>query len=127
VHNAAESGDGDNQRFERIGDGMTGTLEHVAKKRAAGGKTDGSMGRPRSEPTFDKEKEDFTFRERFILRLFKLAEDSKLDNAAIAKKVGVSTVTVTKWLQGKNVPDLAYWPKLAKALGVTVRELPPQS
>lgn len=83
----------------------------------------GSMGRPRKRPEYKSP----TYRERFVLRLFDLAEASGLSNDAIARAVKVKPITVSKWLQGKNVPDMKYWPRLAKVFRITVRELPPES
>lgn len=87
-------------------------------------KMGGTMGRPRKRPKFDGKH---TYRERFVLRLFDLAEKSRLSNEALATAVKVRPVTVAKWLQGRNIPELKHWPLLAKAFGIPVRELPPET
>lgn len=70
------------------------------------------VGRKRTRPSFKPD----TLRHRFSHRLHDLAGDMTFDQ--IANAVGVSKITVSKWFSGDNLPDLEYWPKLAKALGL---------
>ena len=80
----------------------------------------GDVGRKRQRPDI---KQD-TVRHKFAHRLHDLAGGRTY--AQIAEVCGTSTETVSKWFAGENLPDLDYWPKLAKALGLKdYRELLP--
>jgi transcriptional regulator with XRE-family HTH domain len=79
---------------------------------AATAKIGGSMGRPRTRPTFKRD----TPRRKFVHRLHDVVGRRTFQE--IADVVGVSRITVSKWFSGDNLPDLDYWPKLAKALGL---------
>lgn len=46
-----------------------------------------------------------------------------LTQAALAKKIGVNTVTVSQWERGKYSPTASNVPKVAKALGITPKQL----
>lgn len=63
---------------------------------------------------------------KFGARLMLLAEAAQLDPAAFADKIGKSEVSVNLYFAGKVVPPLNDWSKIAKVLGVTVRELLPE-
>ncbi|MDD6435863.1 MAG: helix-turn-helix domain-containing protein [Clostridiales bacterium] len=53
----------------------------------------------------------------------KLRERSKLTQAALASKIGVSDKTVSKWETGKGYPDITLLEPLAETLKVSVTEL----
>lgn len=72
----------------------------------------GSMGRPRTRPKFKRD----TPRRKFVHHLHDVVGRRTFQE--IADVVGVSRITVSKWFSGDNLPDLNYWPKLAKALGL---------
>ncbi len=55
---------------------------------------------------------------------FKLLRMSQgLTQAALAKKIGVNTITVSQWERGKYSPTASNVPKVAKALGITPKQL----
>lgn len=92
----------------------------TATKQNKPSKPGGDVGRKRIRPSFKPN----TVRRKFAHRLHDLADG--LTYADIAKVCGTSTETVSKWFAGENLPDLEYWPKLAKALGLSdYRELLP--
>ena len=47
----------------------------------------------------------------------------KLTQAKLAEKLFVSEKTISKWEQGKGVPDTEHLPKLCEIFGVTLNEL----
>ena len=51
-------------------------------------------------------------------RLRECIEDSKLTQIAFSKEVGVSRVTVYKWLYGPDVPSKRHLSKIARVLGI---------
>lgn len=63
---------------------------------------------------------------KFGVRLLRLTEAAQLDAASLATKIGKSEISVNLYFAGKVVPPLNDWPKIAKALGVTLRELLPE-
>lgn len=89
----------------------------TAAKKMKGSKR-ANMGRKKVRPEFKRD----TPRHKFVHRLHDLAGERTFEE--IANAVGVSKVTVSKWFSGDNLPDLDYWPKLAKALGLSdIRDL----
>lgn len=78
------------------------------------------VGRKRSTPKFKRD----TMRHKFAHRLHALAGSLTYDQ--IAEAVGVSNITVAKWFSGQNMPDIEYWPKLARVFGLnSYRDLLP--
>ena len=59
-------------------------------------------------------------------RLAVLAELRGLSADDLGKRIGKTAATVRLYYSGRVVPPLDDWPKLARALGVTVRELLPE-
>ena len=55
---------------------------------------------------------------------FKLLRKSQgLTQEALAKKIGVNPITVSQWERGKYSPTASNVPKVAKALGITPKQL----
>ena len=52
-----------------------------------------------------------------------LREERKLTQLDLAKQLGVSSKTVSKWETGKGLPDITLLQPLAQALGISVPEL----
>ena len=52
-----------------------------------------------------------------------LRESRKLTQAELAKKIGVSSKTISKWETAKGLPDITLLQPLAQALGISVIEL----
>ena len=52
-----------------------------------------------------------------------LRESRKLTQAELAKNIGVSSKTVSKWETAKGLPDISLLQPLAQALGISVIEL----
>ena len=52
-----------------------------------------------------------------------LREDRGLTQAELAKKIGVSSKTVSKWETAKGLPDITLLQPLSQALGISVIEL----
>lgn len=52
-----------------------------------------------------------------------LREKRKITQAELAKKLSVSSKTISKWETAKGLPDISLFQPLAKALGVSVIEL----
>lgn len=46
-----------------------------------------------------------------------------LTQQELADKVGVTIATISKWETGTGIPEAGYYGKLAKALGITAREV----
>ena len=63
---------------------------------------------------------------RFGARLSALADAARLDADELGSKVGKSGDTIRLYFAGRVVPPLNLWPKLAKAVGVSLRELLPE-
>ena len=55
------------------------------------------------------------FRDRFLQAL----QQSGLTQAALARSLGVSTSTVSKWAAGQRVPRDRYWQRIEEVLGRT--------
>lgn len=53
----------------------------------------------------------------------RLREGKKLTQGALAEKIGVSCKAVSKWENGRGLPDISLLEPLAQALGVSVMEL----
>jgi len=47
----------------------------------------------------------------------------KLTQAELAEKLGVTDKTISKWENGKNMPDLSLFKPLCDILGITINEL----
>jgi transcriptional regulator with XRE-family HTH domain len=77
------------------------------------------MGRKRKDPP----KRPKTLPQRFAKRLHELAGGRS--NTQIAEACGVSKQAVGHWFDGKRIPDISLWSKLARALEVDWRELLP--
>ncbi|MBO4938073.1 MAG: helix-turn-helix domain-containing protein [Oscillospiraceae bacterium] len=52
-----------------------------------------------------------------------LRESSRLTQAELAEKIGVSSKTISKWETAKGLPDISLLQSLAQALGISVIEL----
>jgi len=52
-----------------------------------------------------------------------LREEKKMTQSELAKQLGVSSKTVSKWETGKGLPDISLLQPLAQALGISVIEL----
>jgi ribosome-binding protein aMBF1 (putative translation factor) len=63
---------------------------------------------------------------KFGANLAALAEQANLDADTLGDKIGRSGDMVRLYFAGRSVPPLNDWPKIAKALGVTLRELLPE-
>jgi transcriptional regulator with XRE-family HTH domain len=63
---------------------------------------------------------------RFGARLAALAEKAELTADQLAAKLGKTGDMVRLYYSGRSVPHINDWPKLARALGVTMRELLPE-
>lgn len=63
---------------------------------------------------------------KFGARLAALAEAANLDADTLGAKIGKSGDMVRLYYAGRNVPPLNDWPKLAKVLGVSLRDLIPE-
>lgn len=59
-------------------------------------------------------------------RLASLADGKGLSADELGKRIGKSAATVRLYYSGRVVPPLDDWPALARALGVTVRDLLPE-
>ena len=55
--------------------------------------------------------------------LKQLRETRNLTQAELAKRIGVSSKTVSKWETAKGLPDISLLQPLAQALGISVIEL----
>lgn len=82
--------------------------------------TRANVGRKRRPPSGRSRK----LRHRFARRLHTLAGD--ITNREIAEVCGVSPASVSQWFAGNQIPEFDLWPDLARALGVTVRDLLPE-
>lgn len=81
-----------------------------------------SVGRKRQPQSKEIAK---TLAGKFGARLKELSEAAHLDPESFAKKIGKSEVSVNLYFAGKVVPPINTWGKIAKALGVPLRELLP--
>lgn len=57
---------------------------------------------------------------KFILQLRKKKKMSQMD---LAKKIGVTDRAISKWENGKGMPDLSLMQPLCKELGITINDL----
>jgi len=55
----------------------------------------------------------------FALYLAHLIAESGVKSADLAKATGISRDTLFAWLRADSSPQVRYWPKLAKALGLS--------
>jgi ribosome-binding protein aMBF1 (putative translation factor) len=63
---------------------------------------------------------------KFGARLSHLAEAANLTADELADKIGKTGDMVRIYYSGKSVPPLNDWPRIAKALGVSMRDLLPE-
>ena len=70
-----------------------------------------------------KEPDANTYAGRFAIRLKNLREKAGLTVPDVAEKVGVTPTTIYDWESTKTQPKISVLPKLAEALGVTIRTL----
>jgi hypothetical protein len=96
---------------------MAATVVKIAGSRK------GLMGRQRKEQTPEVRR---SFAGKFGKRLESLALAAGLNALAFGKKIGKSDDMVRLYYAGENVPPLNDWPKIAKVLGVTPRDLLPE-
>ncbi|MBA3313522.1 MAG: helix-turn-helix transcriptional regulator [Planctomycetaceae bacterium] len=54
----------------------------------------------------------------FAANLERLMQKAKLEPDEFAKRIGVSTDAVYKYIRGTNTPDLDRWPDIARVLGL---------
>lgn len=59
-------------------------------------------------------------------RLSALADKAGLSADDVGERIGKTGDMVRLYYSGKSIPPVADWPKIAKVLGVTVRELLPE-
>lgn len=59
----------------------------------------------------------------FTKRLKWLMQERKLNNKELAKKTGVTNVTIGRYVNGKHIPDAYTIIELSKALGCSVSYL----
>ena len=52
-----------------------------------------------------------------------LRESRNMTQGSLAKKIGVSSKTISKWETAKGLPDISLLQPLAQALGISVIEL----
>lgn len=89
-----------------------------------GGSTKGlPVGRKRQPQTPEIRK---TYAGKVGMRLSELADAAGLTADQVGSKLGKSGDTVRLYYAGRVVPPLNDWPKLARILGVSVRELLPE-
>lgn len=62
-------------------------------------------------------------RKLFSVHIRKLRKEKKLSQEKFAEKVGVSTTTVQRWEYAEDAPEFDRLESIAKALGVTVKDL----
>jgi hypothetical protein len=82
-----------------------------------------TVGRKRSPQSAEISK---TLAGKLGVRLAALADAAGFDADALGKRIGKSGDMVRLYFAGRNTPPLNDWPKIAKALRVTVRELIPE-
>lgn len=57
---------------------------------------------------------------KFIL---KLRKEKKMTQLELAEKIGVTDRTISKWENGKGMPDISLMQPLCKELGITINDL----
>ena len=77
---------------------------------------------PRPRHTVDTS----TYSGRFAERLRQLRDNAELTTRELAEKTGIPLSTIQSWDGGRKSPSIDNFPALAKALGVTVRNLMPK-
>lgn len=82
-----------------------------------------TVGRKRKPQTKEVAK---TLKGRFGSRLSALATKAGFDADGFGDKIGKSGDTVNLYYSGRVIPPLNDWPKIAKVLGVSVRDLIPE-
>lgn len=96
------------------------------------GKAGNKMGGPSKGPLVGRKRQPQspeirkTFAGKVGARLSELAEAAGLSADEIGDKLGKSGDTVRLYYSGRVVPPLNDWPKLARILGVSARELLPE-
>jgi transcriptional regulator with XRE-family HTH domain len=73
-----------------------------------------------------KEVDTSTYSGRFAIRLRALRDKTGMSADEFAEKHGFARTTYYGWEIGTSVPPLDSFPKLAEALGVSVRTLMPK-
>ena len=53
----------------------------------------------------------------------KLREDKNLTQGELADKLDVSDKSISKWENGKNMPDITVLPMVARIFGISMDEL----
>ena len=57
---------------------------------------------------------------KFIL---KLRKENNMSQMELAEKLGVTDCAISKWENGKGLPDISLMPSLCKELGITINDL----
>jgi transcriptional regulator with XRE-family HTH domain len=81
----------------------------------------------RMAPRQRKEVDTSTYAGRFAVRLRSLRDKAKLSVPELAEKTGIPRTTLFNWEMGRTAPPLNSYPILAKAYGIKVRNLFPES
>jgi ribosome-binding protein aMBF1 (putative translation factor) len=103
---------------------MKGDLTMQAVARKMGGPPKGrTVGRKRQPQPPEIRK---TLAGKFGKRLLELAENAGLDANELGAKIGKTPDMVRIYFGGRAVPHLNDWPKIARALGVNIRDLLPE-
>lgn len=50
-------------------------------------------------------------------------DNKKLSQEALAKLIGVRTMTVSRWERGNHLPNKKHWSKIEEATGIAASEL----
>lgn len=95
----------------------------VSSKMEASLKGAKRVGRKRAPQSKEIAK---TMAGKFGARLAYLTERSGLTADELATKIGKSSQSVFLYFAGKAVPHIDEWPQIAKALGVTIKDLLPE-
>ena len=73
-----------------------------------------------------KKLDESTFLGRFAVRLRVLRENTGMDVYEIAEAYGFARTSFYDWENGRRTPPLEKLPRIAAALGVSVRNLLPE-
>lgn len=95
----------------------------TAATKMSGSKKGHSVGRKRQPQPKEIRQ---TLAGKFGARLSALADDAGLTADQFASKIGKTGDMVRIYYAGRSVPPLNDWPRIAKVLGVTTRELLPE-